>query len=274
MSTHQDLHLRDGRGVVEDTDVAVNAADIATDSANVVADATDITTDAVDVTTDATDITTDATKDAAQDTPKKHALSRRALFAGTGAFAAMFAVGGVAYAFDGKGALVRPPGGQDESHLLGACIKCDRCRSACPHMAVDIAHLEDGFLQARTPSMSFAKGYCDFCEGKGEYLCVANCPTGALIAGFDPEHDKLGIAKVDTDECLLYRGAAGRCSKECIAACTWDALSWSETEGLVVNEDACNGCGRCEHYCPSTSYGSYTGSGKHGINVVVQEGVA
>jgi ferredoxin-type protein NapG len=218
----------------------------------------------------------DCTENASSDvkpkpeTRKKESISRRGLFACTGAIAAMFAIGGASYAFNGKGELLRPPGGQDESHLLGACIKCDRCRSACPNMAVDIAHIEDGFLQARTPIMSFHKGYCDFCEGKAEPLCVANCPTGALVSGFDPKQDKIGVAEVDPDECLLYRGAAGRCSKECVASCIWNALSWSETDGLVVDTDACNGCGRCEYHCPSTSYGSYTGSGKRGINVVLQ----
>lgn len=194
-------------------------------------------------------------------------ISRRGLVAGGVGVAAMLALGGAGKALAGEQVLLRPPGGQDESRLLGACIKCDRCRSACPQGVIDVAHLEDGLVNARTPKMSFRKGYCDFCVNENAPRCVDSCPVGALQFGFDVERDKIGMAHVDEKECLLYRSGSGNCSKQCIEACVFDALSIGDNGRLIVDEARCNGCGACEWACPSSSYASYTGSGRRGINV-------
>lgn len=195
-------------------------------------------------------------------------ISRRGFLLGGAGAVSMVAVGGMGAALPAEAGLVRPPGGQDESVLLGACIKCDRCRSACPNNVVDVAALEDGLLNARTPKLNFRKGYCDFCQGHDGLRCVASCPTGAISAGFDPWSDKLGMAVVDESECLLYRSGSHYCSKPCIDACEYDAFRYDEDTGqLVVAEDRCNGCGACEHACISSSYGSFTGSARRGVNV-------
>lgn len=214
-------------------------------------------------------------------------ISRREAVTGGVAVAAMLALGGAGVAFAGERRLLRPPGGQDEGRLWGACIKCDRCRSACPHGAIDVAHLEDGIVNARTPKMNFRKGFCDFClpdgalvteEGgeaaRSDPLCVRACPTGALVFGFDclSGGDKIGVARVDVSECLLYRSGSGRCSKQCVEACAFGALSLGEDGRLMVDEERCNGCGACEWSCPSSSYASYTGSGRRGINVEARGG--
>ena len=194
-------------------------------------------------------------------------VTRRGLIAGCVGVAALIAVGGAGVAFAGDGSLIRPPGGQDEANLLGACIKCDRCRSVCPLNAVAVAHLEDGLVNARTPKMNFSIGYCDFCEGHDGLRCIQECPTGALKEGFNPDIDVMGVAIVDTNECLLYRSAAGMCSKQCIPACPYGAISQNEQGGLDVEEALCNGCGKCHYVCPSASYGTYTGSNLRGINI-------
>ena len=102
-------------------------------------------------------------------------LTRRSFVGLAVACAACAGVGGVGVAFAGEGELLRPPGGQDERNLAAACLKCDRCRSACPTGAIAVASVGDGFLRARTPVLDFHKGYCDFCD-----RCIEVCPTGAL----------------------------------------------------------------------------------------------
>lgn len=193
-------------------------------------------------------------------------VTRRGFVAGSVGAAALLALGGAA-AVAPADALVRPPGAQDEDLFLGACIRCDRCMSVCPERAIVLAKLEDGLLAARTPKMGFRAGYCTMCEGG--YLCAQVCPTGAIRVGFDDMRDKMGMAVVDYAECLLYRGVSGACSKQCVAACPYGALAYSDAGGLVVDEGKCNGCGACELACPSASYGGSTGNSHRGINVSV-----
>lgn len=196
-------------------------------------------------------------------------ITRRTLIAGGAGAAVLLAVGGAERAFAQGTTLLRPPGAQDQDRLWALCIRCDRCRSACPHGAIGVAHIEDGLINARVPIMDFSKGFCDFCDGR--YLCAENCPTQAISFGFDPERDKIGIARVDERECLLYRSNSHACSKQCIDACRYDALAFDAQSGeLVVDEARCNGCGECEHACPSASYATYTASGRRGVNVETQ----
>ena len=204
----------------------------------------------------------------AQEETNATSVSRRGFVYGGAGVAALLAIGGIGKFVAGDDTLLRPPGGQDERRLLGACIKCDRCRSACPKGVVAIAHWEDGIANSRTPKLSFKLDYCNFCEDEAEMRCIASCPTGALQA-FDPATDKIGMAEVNYDECVLYRSIGAKCSKQCIAACPYEALSYDEAQGeLLVDEDACNGCGACVAACPSASYTSYSGSGHRGVGVV------
>lgn len=190
------------------------------------------------------------------------AISRRSLIEGACGVAALAAVGGISIA-GAPGSVLRPPGAQDEAMLLASCIRCDRCRSACPRGAIETAKLEDGIVHVRTPKMNFNRGYCDFCEGA--YECANVCPTGA-IGRFDERSEKIGVAKVDPENCLLWR-SGGVCSKRCIEACAYEALSVDANGFLVVDESRCNGCGACQYVCPSASYQAYNGSSARGINI-------
>lgn len=187
------------------------------------------------------------------------ALSRRDFIATACAAAALFAIGGTAYASgSGEGTVVRPPGGQDVDRFLSLCLRCDRCRSVCPQGSISIAAFEDGFEGMRTPKMDFKKGICDFC-GK----CVAACPTRAL-RDFDPDSQKLGQARVVEESCVAWK-SPGSCSK-CKDACLYGAVS---TQGgvPVVDTSKCNGCGRCENACPALALTSSKSVEKRGIVV-------
>ncbi len=192
-------------------------------------------------------------------------ITRREAVLG-GAFACgLVACGGLTQAFAGEGAILRPPGGQDKGRFAAMCIRCDRCRSACPQNCISVAHVEDGFVNARTPRIDFRKGACDFC-GK----CIEACPTQALVA-FDESREKIGLAVVDVRECLAYRSTG---CKVCFEKCPYEAISLEGNNKPVVDAKRCNGCGLCEFLCPSASLGSYGGSTKRGINVEVCGGTA
>ena len=192
-------------------------------------------------------------------------MDRRAFVEGCVGVAALCALGGVGRAFAGTGdgeaggggaaaGLLRPPGGQDVDRFLGACVRCDRCRSACPQGAIRLASLEDGLVNVRTPVLDFTRGLCEFCDRCSEW-----CPAGALRP-FDPACDRIGVARLAAEACV-------RCGK-CVPACAYEALTWDETAGLpVIDEGRCNGCGACEFVCPSDSFGYYQQSARRAIYV-------
>lgn len=169
-------------------------------------------------------------------------LTRRDFIGGAASAAVMCGIGGISVAWKGNEDLLRPPGGQSEQHFIGECIKCDRCRSACPENCIGLSGIEDGLLKARSPRMDFHKGLCMFCN-----RCIEVCPTGALTV-FDPAVDKIGVAVLNRDRCVAWKNP-GSCIK-CQQACAYDAVAI--VDGIpVVDESLCNGCGACEYECPA-----------------------
>lgn len=185
-------------------------------------------------------------------------VSRRSLFIGVGGTVALMGLGALRYA--GHAPLNRPPGGQDESHLVSACIRCEKCYEACPRGVIVPAHIEDGLLGMRSPTLNFDENYCDYCadENGGVPLCVETCPTEALQLPADATAETviIGLAVIDESQCLAYRDTGCR---YCYDACPYEAIELS-TEGAnprpTVVEDKCNGCGACESVCVSLKAGS------------------
>jgi ferredoxin-type protein NapG len=223
-------------------------------------------------------------------------ISRRGLVLGGTGAAVMLALGGTVRALAGTNAPLRPPGAGDEAHFIGACIRCNRCRGACPRNAIVNCDLEDGIINARTPKLNFrtkfslayrrpegieqeallvdpypqllvaeGTGYCDFCM-----LCIKNCPTGALRA-FDPETQWIGEAVIDSEQCVAFAKLGG--CRRCADYCPFGAISIDSNRRPVVDLTKCNGCGICENICPSATYRSYKGTVRRGINVEATEEV-
>lgn len=185
-------------------------------------------------------------------------ITRRALCIGAVGTAALAGLGALRYV--GHNPLCRPPGGQDESHLVSACIRCQKCYEACPRDVIKPALIEDGFLGMRTPMLTFDSNYCDYCTefNGGTPYCVEVCPTDALQldAGATVDSVIIGLAVINTKECLAYRNTG---CKSCYDACPYEAIeldSSAKNARPYIIEDKCNGCGACESVCVSLSSGS------------------
>lgn len=187
-------------------------------------------------------------------------MERREFCLGAASAAGLALLGSASLVPSSGESLLRPPGGYSEERLIGACIRCDRCRSGCPRHCISLGVLEQGLINVGTPVMNFTFGSCDFCENDSMGpRCVRLCPTGALALKAD-DNPLIGRAFLDADECV-------HCGK-CVPACTFEALTWDETTQLpIVDENACNGCGACEFVCPSASYGYYVGASHRAISV-------
>ena len=190
------------------------------------------------------------------DTERSYAgVTRRTLCLGVGGAAVMLGLGGLKYA--GMQSIVRPPGGQDEDHLIATCIRCQKCIEICPEGVVSLAHVEDGLLNMCTPTMDFHDGYCDWCAeaNGGTPLCVEICPTDALklSEGANEHNTIIGKAVLNEDECLAFRLIGCRF---CYDACPYEAIELDENNRPYVIYDSCNGCGACESVCVSLQNGS------------------
>ena len=201
-------------------------------------------------------------------------MSRRTFALGVGGGCALLALGALK-AVPAE-AQVRPPGGQNEEALLAACIRCERCVEACPSHALRPAHLEDGVVTVRTPTVGFNDGWCDFCEeaNGGAPLCVAACPTEALRLPADATAESviLGKSVLIRDWCLAWYRDNG--CRFCYDACPYEAIELDEYGRPVVVPDNCNGCGACQNVCVSQKEGSYAVGATSRAIIVVPESEA
>lgn len=186
-------------------------------------------------------------------TRESSGMTRRTFAFGAAGTVAMLGLGGVKYLPSQP--LCRPPGGQDETALISACIHCEKCREICPKSAISPARIESGILNLRTPRMDFKSGWCDFCENEpGGPRCVAVCPTLALVCP-DPSSVVIGKAELNRDWCLAAKGMG---CHDCVDVCQYEAMYIGEDHVPVVIADKCNGCGACEFACISMTAGSIT----------------
>ncbi|HBT95735.1 MAG TPA: hypothetical protein DEB24_06495 [Coriobacteriia bacterium] len=221
-------------------------------------------------------------------------LSRRSLITGAIGAATLLATGATLRVLDvagGDDPPLRPPGIESEEHFLGTCIRCNRCRGACPRDIIVNCDMEDGLINIRTPRLSFhskfsesyrreegkdqamvtsdpypallsatGKGFCDFCM-----LCALSCPTGALKTSFDPEVRWIGEAVIDPLYCIAFEKLGG--CRKCADYCPFNAITINEKRQPVVDPKKCNGCGICENICPSSSYRTFKGTMRRGVNI-------
>ena len=99
-------------------------------------------------------------------------LTRRAFVGLVGEGALVIALGGLLRFMEPKDNFIRPPGAVPEEEFLSLCIRCDRCREACPYGLISPVPITESVISAGTPRL---RGYCPLC-----LRCVSACPTDAL----------------------------------------------------------------------------------------------
>ena len=144
-----------------------------------------------------------------------------------------------------------PPGSLSAKNMSQHCTGCQLCVSECPN---DVLRPSVDLMNLMQPVMSYEHGYC-----RPECTrCSEVCPAGA-IKPIDREEKtsiQIGHAVVSPHHCLSALGETecGNCARHCPAGAITmmptdpdDELSPSIP---AVNEEACIGCGACEHLCP------------------------
>lgn len=192
--------------------------------------------------------------------------SRRTFVIGGVALVASVALGAGVRPLSAEADVLRPPGALPEGEFMARCIRCERCISVCPTSIVEPLGIEQGILQARTPTLSYADDCCIFCDE-----CRVVCPTGAIgdVDPYVPERGRIGVAMLHADRCLAFL-QAGSCGV-CVPACPYEALSYDEGRRPVVDALACNGCGECVKICPANVLTSFGGGTARGIEVVTEK---
>lgn len=141
-------------------------------------------------------------------------------------------------------AAMRPPWAWQESVFTDKCIRCDRCRLACP-TGILVAG-RGGF-----PQVDFAKGECTFC---GE--CLKTCLDGAFdLAAFDQGVSSAWPLRAHIgDACLTAQKVVCR---SCGEVCEPRAIRFKPALGGVshpgLDVGACTGCGACVAVCPASA---------------------
>ena len=146
---------------------------------------------------------------------------------------------------------VVPPGARSLKNITSKCTGCQLCVSECPN---DVLRPSGSLMSLMQPVMSFEKGYC-----RPECTrCSDVCPAGAIkpLDEIEKSCIQIGHAVVAADFCISAKGESecGNCARHCPAGAIEmvpsdpdDDLSPSVP---AVNENACIGCGACEHLCP------------------------
>ncbi len=136
-----------------------------------------------------------------------------------------------------------PPGAGSAGEFARKCVGCGLCVTRCPSKVI---RLSRSFKTYGQPELYFSNGYCRL---SCNYKCASACPTGALLPRTS-DRTKLHFGAAHWNKELCVRTCKGDECKACERNCPVNAVK-IVNGAVVVDADACVGCGACEHVCPS-----------------------
>ncbi len=143
--------------------------------------------------------------------------------------------------------LIRPPGAVSELSFLLKCNRCNLCKDACPHNAIQNAGPKTGSAMG-TPIIEPEQQPCHMCT---DFPCISACPESALVPIQPHKIPKIGTARLIPTKCLAFNGQICDYCHDCCPEKD-KAITMQKGKPLIIDHK-CTGCGICEFYCPATS---------------------
>jgi ferredoxin len=147
---------------------------------------------------------------------------------------------------------ITPPGSLDRRRFSSRCTACHLCVASCPTQVLRPSLLEYGLSGLLQPRLVYDGGACVYdCD-----LCGQVCPAGAILPLPLPEKRlvQVGRARFVKADCVVEtrKKVCGACAEHCPTKAIAMVPYAGEPQLRIpeLNEEACIGCGACEHPCP------------------------